>query len=320
MIRTMFVFLVGLLASVATSLALAQYPERPVTIIVPNPPGGLTDIAARLAAEAFREATGKSFLVENKPGASSVIGYEYVAKSQPDGYTLLLNTDTQAYMPAFAQKLSFDPIDDFDPITMILDLPVVIVAAKKVEARNLQELIALIKASPGKFNYASGGTGTINHVAGVLFEELTGTRMVHVPYQGGGPAVRDLLAGTVELFFPTPSVVVPFQGKGTLNIFAVTADKRWKELPDVPTAAEAGLSGFTIATYAAISAPKGTPREIIMKLNRDFLSMLGRPAFQEKFARLGNVLGLSPDEAKKRILEETKLKAGLIRRAGIKLQ
>lgn len=319
MIRMLAVIFMGLLISAGVSQVAAEYPERPVTIVVANPPGGLTDVAGRLAAEALREATGKSFLVLNKPGASSVIGFEYVAKSDPDGYTLLLNSDTQAYMPAFTKTLSFDPINDFEPITIMLDLPVVVVAAKKVEAKTLQELIALVKAAPGKFNYASGGTGTINHVAGVLFEELTGTRMVHIPHQGGGPAMRDLLAGTVELFFPTPLTIVPFQGKGAVKAFAVTSVKRVKELPDVPTAAEAGLPGLIIATYAGLSAPKGTPRDIITKLNRDMLAMLARPAIREKFERIGNVLGTSPDEAKKRIVEEARVKSGLIRRAGIKL-
>ena len=299
--------------------AAAQYPERPVTIVVANPPGGLTDIAGRLAAEALREATGKSFVVENKPGASSVIGFEFVAKSAPDGYTILLNSDTQAYMPAFSTKLNFDPVNDFDPITMLIDLPVVVVAARRLEIKSLTDLISQIKAAPGKFNYASGGTGTINHVAGVMFEELTGTKMVHIPYQGGGPAMRDVLGGNVEMVFPTPGVVAPHVGKNTVHILAVTADKRVKELPDVPTTAEAGLPGLVISTYAALSVPKGTPRDIVTKLNRDLLSMLAKPAWREKFERVGTVLGTTPEDARKRIVEEARVKSGLIRRAGIQL-
>ena len=309
------------LACLAASHANSQtYPSRAVKIVVANPPGGLADIAGRLVGEALREANNQSFVVENQTGGSSVVGYGNVARAAPDGYTLLITTDSQTYMAGYAPNIKFDPINDLQAITIALELPAVVVAAKGVNATTLQELIALIKASPEKFNYASGGTGTINHVAGVLFSDLTGTKMVHIPYQGGGPAVKDVLGGSVQLFFPTPSVIMPFYSAGSLRVLAVAAPRRWKALPDVPTAEEAGLPGFSLQTYAALVAPKGTPSSIINQLYRDLLAAAAKGDFREKMDRLGSVLFLSPEESQKRIVQEGREKTALVRKAGITLE
>lgn len=316
LLQRLVIFMVAVFAGLSASAQ--TYPSKPIKIVAANPPGGLTDIVARIVAEGLREKLGQAVLVENQPGGSSSVGFGNVARSPADGYTLLLNTDTQTYMSAFHSNLTFDPVNDFEAISIILELPVTVAVANKLNVSTLQELINLAKKAPGTFNYASGGTGTVNHIAGVVFSKQTGVEFVHVPYQGSGPALADLTGGHVEMLFPTTSAIAPYHANNTVKVLAIAGTQRSPALPGVPTAAEAGLPGFAVSTWAGLSAPKGTPRNIIQKLHGALLEVIATPAYNEKLAKLGTVLGTTPEVAKKRIAAEAAEKTALVKSAGIK--
>lgn len=296
----------------------AEYPERPVKIVAANPPGGLTDIIARIVAEGLQRQMGKPFVVENHPGASSTVGYGFVNRTAADGYTLLLNTESQTLMPAFFPDLSFNPIEDFEPISIIVEVPMTIAVSPKLPANTLEELIALGKSSGGELNFASGGIGTANHVAGLQFMTAAGIKMVHVPYQGSGPALADLVAGHVDVFVPTTSSIASYYSGGSVKVLVVAGDKRSPLLPNVPSAVEAGLPAFKYKTWAGLAAPKGTPPEIISLLNEKVMAMLADPATHERLAALGTPLGTTPAAAKERIINEGKANLEMIKSLDVK--
>lgn len=275
--RKLLISTFGALSACASSLisAQAKYPQKPITFVVPTAPGGSTDFTARLIATALSQSLGQPIIVDNKPGASGNIGNKFVARAQNDGYTLLVSySGYHVGNPHLFKQAGWDPIKDFAPVAMMTRAPQVITARQDLPANNLKELIAYAKANPGKLNYASSGNGSIQHIAGELFKQLTGTFITHIPYRGSGPAVQDLLGGQVDLFITTPAGVVSQVQAGKLKALAVTSKQRLPSLPKVPTAAESGLNGYELDSWFALYAPTGTPADIVQLLNTEVNKIL----------------------------------------------
>jgi tripartite-type tricarboxylate transporter receptor subunit TctC len=267
----------------ARALAQGGYPERPITFVVPSAPGGTTDFTARLVSDPLGRALGQAVIVDNRPGASGNIGNQLVARAKPDGYTLLVAySGYQVANPHLFKQAGWDAIKDFAPVAMLTRAPQVITARRTLPVGNLQELIAYAKANPGKLNYASSGNGSIQHIAGELFKQLTGTSLTHIPYKGAGPAVQDLLSGQVDLFFTTPASVIGHIKADRLKGLAVTSPHRLQALPQVPTAVESGLQHFDLDSWFALYAPAGTPAAIVQTLNSDIARILASPDVQRK--------------------------------------
>jgi tripartite-type tricarboxylate transporter receptor subunit TctC len=294
-----------LLAGPALLLALAPvawgqgaYPQKPITLVVPTAPGGSTDFTARLIAEPLSRALGQPVVVDNKPGASGNIGNQIVARAKPDGYTLLVAySGYQVANPHLFKQAGWDPIKDFVPVAMLTRAPQVIAGSPKLPANTLPELIAYAKANPGKLNYASSGNGSIQHIAGELLKQLTGTQMTHVPYKGSGPAVQDLMGGTVDLFITTPAGVTSQIQSGRVKGFAVTSPKRLAALPNVPTVTESGLKGYELDSWFALYAPAGTPPEIVALLNAQVNKILQTADLQKKAEEQGtDVQTMTPQQ------------------------
>jgi tripartite-type tricarboxylate transporter receptor subunit TctC len=264
-------------------LGAVKFPTRPITFVVPSAPGGSTDFTARLVSDGRGRALGEAVIVDNKPGGSGNIGNQIVARAKPDGYTLLVAySGYQVANPHLFKNAGWDPIKDFAPVAMMTRAPQVITARVNLPANTLQELIAYAKANPGKLNYASSGNGSIQHIAGELFKQLTGTSITHIPYRGAGPAVQDLMAGTVDLFITTPASVLSQIQAGRLKALAVTSTTRLPSLPNVPTATEAGLKGYELDSWFALYAPAGTPTNIVNELNATVNKILLLPETRKK--------------------------------------
>ena len=256
------------LALPATLRAQPAYPSRPITVIVPNPPGGGTDFAARLFQEGLQAALGQPVVVENRPGANGNIAISAVARAAPDGHTLLLQYNGyHAGNPAMMQNLTWDPVRDLSIVGMATMAPHVILVAPNVPANTLAEFIAHARANPGTLNYASSGNGSIQHIGGVLFTRAIGAEMVHVPYRGAAPALQDVAGGRVEMFITTPSSAVALIQAGRVKALAIASARRAPGLPEVPTTAEAGLPGFTLDAWFAFAAPAATPAAVQERLN-----------------------------------------------------
>lgn len=266
-----------------SSFALAQsYPDRPITLVVPNPPGGLVDTSARLLSEPLSRVIGQTVVVDNKPGASGNIAYQYVANAKPDGYTLLISySGYHVGNPALFEKLSWDP-KDFSPVALLTVSTNVIAVHPSVPVNNLKEFIAYAKANPGKLNYASQGNGSVSHIGTEMFKQSTGTDMTHVPYKGSGPAIQDVLAGQVQVFISTPPSLMQHVQSGKLKGLAVTGKNRHPGMPNVPTTAEAGLPSFQLESWVALYAPAGTPAPIITKLTNAVKKGLALPEVKER--------------------------------------
>jgi tripartite-type tricarboxylate transporter receptor subunit TctC len=274
-----------------SALAQGKFPERAITIVVPSAPGGSTDFTARLIAEPLSRALGQPVVVENKAGASGNIGNQQVAKAKPDGYTLLLAySGYQVGNPHLFKKAGWDPIKDFAPVAMLTRAPQVVAARGNLPVNNLRELVAFAKANPDKLNYASSGNGSIQHIAGELFKQMTGTSLTHVPYKGAGPAVQDLLGGQVDLFFTTPASVVSHIKADKLKGLAVTSNSRLSSLPQVPTTRESDLKDFTLDSWFALYAPAGTPNEVVQQLNAEIIKILASPDVKKKAEDAGTMV------------------------------
>lgn len=268
----------------------APWPTRPVTIVVPFPPGGGTDTGARIIAEQLARKWGQPVLVDNKGGAAGQIGADLVAKARPDGHTLLMgNIGTQAINPALYSKMPYDPDKAFAPIALVAELPLAMMVHPAVPAKNVSEFIALAKAQPGRLSYSSSGAGGGPHLAAEMFKDATGSFILHVPYRGGGPAIADLLAGHVQLSFMTVLEASGHIKAGKLRALAVTSGKRVSALPEVPTLAEAALPGFNSISWIGLLAPAGTPREIVERISADVREAVGREDVKDKLVQLGAV-------------------------------
>jgi tripartite-type tricarboxylate transporter receptor subunit TctC len=285
-----------LLQITACALALAcadatyaqTYPNKPVRIIVGFPPGGGTDVVARVIAQKLTEWWGQAVTVENRAGATGTIGADVVAKSAPDGYTLIMgHVNSHAIAPNLFAKLPYDPIKDFAAVAYVGYVPNVLAVHPSVNVKSVKELVALLKANPGKYNYASSGNGSTQHLAGELFKQLTGTSIVHVPYKGSGDAIKDLLAGVVAMNFDTMPPVLPHIQAGKLRGLAISTPKRLAQLPEVPTFVEEGITGFDVANWYGVMAPAGTPREIVQKLNADTNKAMQVPEVRARLEAVG---------------------------------
>jgi tripartite-type tricarboxylate transporter receptor subunit TctC len=300
-------------------LAWAQaYPTRPVRIVVGFAPAGASDIAARLMGQWLSERLGQQFIIENRTGAGGNIGTETVVRASADGYTLLLAGSNDAINATLYDKLSFNFIRDIAPVAGIVRVPNVMVLNLSVPANTVPEFIAYAKANPSKISMASAGTGTPNHMSGELFKMMSGVKMVHVPYRGGGPALTDLLGGQVQVTFSPMSTSIGYIRAGKLRALAVTTAMRSEVLPDVPTVAEF-MPGYEASTWAGVGVPKDTPAEIVDKLNKEVNAALDDPKMKARLADLGGVaLPGSPTEFEKLIADETEKWGKVIRAANIK--
>jgi tripartite-type tricarboxylate transporter receptor subunit TctC len=275
----------------SSAFAQNKFPERLITIVVPSAPGGTTDFTARLIAEPLSRALGQPVVIDNKAGAAGNIGNQAVARAKPDGHTLLLAySGYQVGNPHLFKKAGWDPIKDFAPISLLTRAPQVLATKADLPVNNLRELIAFAKANPNKLNYASSGNGSIQHIAGELFKQMTGTSIQHIPYKGAGPAVQDLLGGQVDLFFTTPASVVNHIKADKLKGLVVTSSSRLSSLPQVPTSRESDLREFTIDSWFALYAPAGTPSEIVNQINAEIVKILAMPEIRKKAEDAGTMV------------------------------
>jgi tripartite-type tricarboxylate transporter receptor subunit TctC len=325
LIRALAVALVLALSGVGwlTDSALAQvYPTRPVTIIVAQPPGGGTDIIARIMADQLSKQLGQAFVVENRSGAGTVVGTAAAAQSAPDGYTLVAGLNANmAVNPSLFAKLSYDPIRDFTPVAMLANYPFAIVVSKNMPAHSLKELVELAKAKPGEINYASAGNGTGQHLSAELFKTVAGINLTHVPYRGAAPAYSDVIAGQVPVFFDNLSSALGQIKGGNVRALAVTGRERSPLLPDVPTVAEAGVPGYEYYVWFGFWAPKQTPRPIIEKLHAEVEKALADPTVKERITSgAGEPSTMPLADIEPFVKAEIVKWADVVKRAGIALQ
>jgi len=316
--------LAAALAILAPHAAAAAdaYPAKPVRFVVAFPPGGGTDIIARSIAQKLTERIAQQVVVDNRPGAGGNIGTDIVAKSAPDGYTLLMGSaGPLAINASLFVKMPFDPIKDLAPVTLAASTPNVLVVHPSLRAATVKELIALARARPGEINFASSGHGTPAHLAGELFNSMAGVKMVHVPYKGAAPALADLLGGQVQLMFSTMPPALPHVKDGKLRALAVTSAKRSPAAPDLPTVDEIALPGFEANTWHGVVAPAGTPRAIIARLNREIVAILHLPDVVERLSAQGaEPVGSTPEEFAAYIGSETLKWAKVVRDSGAKAE
>ena len=313
--------ILGLLAAFLTALACAQdYPSRPVRIIVPLPPGGISDNIARVLAARLAERTRQPFLVDNRSGANGVLGTELAMKAAPDGYTLLMGgSGPLAILPNLVAKLPYDSLKDFAPIALVGTWANLLVVHPSVPASNVKELIALAKSRPGALSYASQGNGSTGHIAGELFKQLAGLDIVHVPYKGAAPAAQDLLGGQVSMMFDTVMVSMPHVRAGKLRALAIASKTRNPGAPGVPTMAEAGLPGVESGAWFGPVAPAGTPRAILDWMNRETRRVFSEPNERDRLLAQGAAPALgSPEDYSAHIRAELERWGRVIRAAGIK--
>jgi tripartite-type tricarboxylate transporter receptor subunit TctC len=290
---------VATLALVAATQAGAQaWPTKPIRLVVPFPPGGAVDFYARVVQQPLSELLGQTVVIDNKAGASGMVGAEAVAKAPPDGYTLLLgNIASLAINVGIYPKMPFDPLKDFTPIVRTVDVNYVLVVHPSVPAKSVQELIAYAKANPGKLSYGSAGSGSLPHLGTELFKAQTGTDMVHVPYKGGGPMVTDLLGGSVQVVIGDQANLMPHVQSGKLRALAVATPKRSPNAPDLPTIAETGLAGFDATAWQGLVGPAGMPPDVVKRLNEAFNKVMAMPAVREKLVGGGlEPVGGTPEQ------------------------
>ena len=324
LIRRRFLSIAGatITGLAASSLVSAQaYPARAVRVIVPFAPGGATDIIARLILQELSKQLGQQFYVENLAGASGNIGTGQAARAAPDGYTVLFAFSSHVTNPSMFDKLPYDPVRDFAPVTLAVTSPAVLTINPSVPAKTMEDLIALIKASPAKYSFGSGGTGTQPHLAGEQLRLSLGLDLVHVPHNGGGPALVSVLGGHVPMSFTTLSPAVPHIKDGTLRALAVTSRTRSQTVPDVPTMTEAGYPDIEGDTWVGVLVPIGTDPQIIALLNREIVKIVKLATMKERLVQLGyEPVGTTPDEYGVQIRTEITKWATVIRSAGIRTQ
>jgi len=299
----------------------ASYPGKPIKIVVPFPPGGATDILARAIGFELQKTWGQSVIIENKPGAGGNTGADLVAKSVPDGYTLIMGTvGTHAINMSLYAKMPYDAVKDFEPVVLVAGVPNLLVVHPSVNAKNVSELTALAKAQPGKLNVASSGNGTSIHLAAELYKQMAGVDIVHVPYKGSSPAVADLLGGQVQMMFDNMPVSLPHVKAGKLRALAVTSMTRSSALPDVPTMDEEGLKGFNATSWFGLLAPAGTPRDIVAKLNAASVKALASAEMRERLAAQGaDPVGNTPDQFAAFIKAEIDKWAKIVKASGARI-
>ncbi len=299
----------------AAPLAMAQaWPGKPVSLVVPFPPGGTTDVLARALAERLAPALGQPVIVENKPGAGATIGADFVAKAKADGHVLLVGAVHHTIASSVYKKLPYDFQKDFAPITTIAMVPNVLVVNASTPAKNVSELVSQLKAKPDQASYGSNGNGTAQHLIGTQFQGMTGTQVAHIPYKGSGPLATDLLGGQILMSFDTITPVLPHIKAGKLRPLAVTTASRSAALPDVPTLAEAGLPGFNIGTWFGVLAPAATPKDVLARLNSEMVKIIKSPEFVKRMDDIGaQPVGNKAEDMAHQIKEETEKFAALVK-------
>ena len=312
-----------ILALAACALAFtaqAQYPNKPIKIVVPWPPGGAVDTIGRLIADNITGQLGQPVIVDNRAGAAGAIGSDVVAKSEPDGYTLLMGSTTVISVNPALQKLPYQPTD-FAPITMVAFVPHMLVIPAEVPANSLKEFVAWVKANPGKVSYASAGPGTPHHIAGEMFKSMAGVDMLQVPYKGTGPALLDLLANRVQFMSVEAVAALPHVKAGKLKALGVATPQRNQLAPDIPTVGEAGLPGFEVTAWYGVVAPRGVPREAAAKLAGAISKSLENPAFRDKLSGMGATpVGGTPEQFGEMLTRENAKWAKAIKDANIRLE
>jgi tripartite-type tricarboxylate transporter receptor subunit TctC len=315
------VFLFGLFAAMPLLATGQSYPSKPIRLVVPFPAGGTTDLLARAMAQKLSEALGQQVVVDNRPGAGGNIGSDIVAKSAPDGYTLLMGTvGTHAINVSLYTKMPYDAVKDFVPIVLVAGVPNVLVVHPTLPVKTVADLIKLAKEHPGSINFASSGNGTSIHLSGELFKSLTGVQMAHVPYKGSAPALTDLIGGQVQIMFDNLPSALPHIKAGKLRAIAVTSTKRAPALPDLPTIAESGVPGFEASSWFGMLAPAGTPREIVLRINAEVNKALQAGDMKEKLLAQGaEAVGNSPEFFVEYIRSETTKWAKVVKDSGAKV-
>jgi tripartite-type tricarboxylate transporter receptor subunit TctC len=313
-----------LLMIVSGVMALAEaqtYPARPMRVVIPNPPGGTLDITARLLGPKLTEITGQSLIIDNRPGADTNIGTEIVARAPADGYTMLLQTVPFVVNPSIFRKLPFDVVNDFAPVSLMVSVPFVLVVNNGVPVKSVKDLIALAKAQPGKLSYASAGNGSNLHVAAELFNNLAGTKMLHVQYKGGGPALVAVLGGEVSLSYLSVAAAAPHIKAGKLRGIAATGTRRTPVLPDLPTVAESGVAGYEFTTWVGALVPRATPAATVNALNGYIIKAVKSPDLAARFGEQGaDVIGSTPAEFGAFISAEMKRWARVVKENAIKVE
>jgi tripartite-type tricarboxylate transporter receptor subunit TctC len=311
-------------ATVIAVLALAAHahadtwPNKPISLVVPFPPGGTTDVLARALAEKLSQSLGQTVIVESKPGASATLGADFVAKSKADGYTLLMGAVHHTIAPSVFKKLPYDLHKDFAPITTVALVPNVLTVSATNPAKTVAELVAQAKAQPGKLNYGSNGNGTAQHLIGTQFEMVNGIEITHIPYKGSGPLVTDLIGGQVTMSFDTVTPVLP---AGKLRALAVTTGKRSSALPDVPTLAEAGVKGIDTGTWFGLLAPAATPKDITTRLHAETVKVLQSAEFKKRLEEIGaEPVGNTPEQMAKQMRDDGDKFAKLVKDAKVTIE
>jgi tripartite-type tricarboxylate transporter receptor subunit TctC len=317
-IRTITAAALCALATVAHGQA---WPSKPIKWVVPFAPGGTTDILARTVGEKIAISLGQPVIIENKPGAGGGLGAEFTAKAAPDGYTIMGGTiSTHAINASLYKNLPYDPVKDFVAITLIARVPNMLVINPAVPAKDVKELIALLKANPNKYSFASSGNGTSQHLSGELFKTMSGTEMQHIPYKGSPPALQDVMGGQVTMTFDNITTAWPLAKAGKLRALAVTTAKRSSVAPEVPTLAESGLPGFEVGSWQGVFAPAGTPPDIVKRLNTEIVKALNLPDVREKLGGLGaEIVADSPEEFSALVKAEVVKWADVVKKSGAKV-
>ena len=317
-LRVLMVVLLMTLVGIAA--AQQPYPSKPIRVVVPFPPGGAVTPLGHIIGPKLTESWGQSVIIDNRPGGSTVIGADFVAKSAPDGYTIMLMSGTHILTPLLLPT-PYDAIKDFAAIATIDSIDTLLAIHPSLPVHNLREFIALAKSKPGQLNYASSGMGSPNHLSAAMFESMTDVKMQHVPYKGGGPAVTDLISGQVQLFFNSPSSLLPYVKSGKLRGIAISRVSRLPALPQVPTFAEEGLPGFGMKAWHGVLAPAGTPKAIIDKLSAEIARILTLPDTIEKLASQGAEPFIStPEQFAALLREDTEKYAKIIKFASIEME
>jgi tripartite-type tricarboxylate transporter receptor subunit TctC len=320
-VRILRIIFLGICLALPTLTAAAQaqdWPTRPVTLVVPFAPGGTTDIVGRIIAQQLSQKLGQTFVVENIGGAGGTLGATNAARAVPDGYTVFMATVAHTMAPSIYKSLAYDFEKDFDPITIVATVPNILVVNPQLPVKNVAELIAYLKANPGKASYGSAGVGSTEHMSGELFKSLSGTDIVHVPYRGGAPMLADLVAGNIQMAIETSGAATPLVKAGSIRALAVSPAKRSALFPDLPTLAESGLKGYDVATWYGFLVPKGTPEPIRTKLYNATAEILKSPDIIKKLADFGaEPGGMPPAQFAAFIHDETDKWIGLAKKANI---
>jgi len=310
-----------LLVLVATGAVAQSYPARPIRVVVPFAAGGATDVIARVLGQKVADSVGQPVVIDNKPGGSAMIGSDLVAKAQADGHTVLMTANPHTVNPSLYAKMPFDPVKDFAPVTLAGLQPLIVTVHPSLPARSVKELVAVLKANPGKYSYGTSGTAGPQHLAGEMFKVMTGTDIVHVPYKGAAPATADLIGGQVQIAFGGTTNVLPHVKAGRLRALATATLKRTPFAPELPTLDESGLTGFESTAWLGLLAPAATPRESVARLNAEMVKAIRQPDTQEKlFAQGIEGVGNTPEQFAAFIRDEIAKWGKVVKAAGIRAE